>query len=357
MATAKHPLCETSTALVKSVNDHVGTWDAQIAVSNNATWNCTQYLDYIYASREKIREELGFVLGNATAIESQENLQDDSSNPWIMSQVSKASALLSAHLHLQSSFGPHNRPECYTEDLRLFQFMSLRRLKELLQPQLRYLWFVFQRTSEHFRLQAVIWLTNISAKFNEESNTLVKLLENWDLDEWGHKNLVHTANSTIHLMRETTFQAPKIQSFAKGILRVIAQLDDSKDDKLCEINAGIGDMSHWLNETGWVTSYAYDHAADIELLTRDRVLAPPSDWGAVKEPEKYDWIICTHNCTSKSSYPVPLKGAIFELIPGQPKPDESWSVDSKGRDIFKNLDLPNVHVFRVPNDKAINDEL
>jgi len=351
-----HPLCDTSAGLVKSVNDHVRMWDTQIETSRNTTWNCTQYLDYIYTTHERIREEMAYTLGNATMVEDKDDLQKDSSNASILSQVSKASALLSAHLHLQSSFGPHHRSECYTEELRLLSFMSLTRLKELLPAQLRYLWFTFQRTGDHFRLQALVWLSNLNAKFTEASKTNVRLLEHWDLDEWGNNSTHSKADPAISLMRQQTFATPKTHDFAKGILRIIAQLDDSKDDILCEINAGIGEVSSWLNETGWVTSYAYDHAPDIELVTRNRVLRTRSDWNAVEEPIEYDWIICTHNCTSKSSYPVPLKGAIFELIPGQPKPNESWTVDTMAEDIFKKLDLPNVHVYRVPDGRE-RDEL
>lgn len=146
---AAHTFCETSDALIKSVHGHISRWNDQIEVSSNSTWNCSEYISYIFLSRDRVREELVYVLGNVTSV------QDGSvglfyRNSWVMSQVSKAAAIVSGHVHLQTSFNPYTRPDCYNSDLRLFSFISLRRLKELTKHQLRYLWFIFQHTADQF---------------------------------------------------------------------------------------------------------------------------------------------------------------------------------------------------------------
>ena len=45
----------------------------------------------------------------------------------------------------------------------------------------------------------------------------------------------------------------------------------NKNDLVLELGAGTGEVSLWLNETGWVQAHAYDYSKDIQLITFNKV--------------------------------------------------------------------------------------
>jgi len=62
-----------------------------------------------------------------------------------------------------------------------------------------------------------------------------------------------------------------------------------------ELGAGTGEISSFLNETGWVQAHAYDYSRDIQLITFNSVhnigqnVSIPL-LGAGDVP--YDWVLC-----------------------------------------------------------------
>ena len=86
------------------------------------------------------------------------------------------------------------------------------------------------------------------------------------------------------------------------ILQVLMRWVFKRDDQLLELGAHTGQVSLWLNETGWVNSYAYEEGKDIGILSFQKVNqlndALPPMLGDDEFP--YDHILClSESCRCK----------------------------------------------------------
>eukprot|EP00438_Fugacium_kawagutii_P022879 Skav214826 [mRNA] locus=scaffold1772:84288:90965:+ [translate_table: standard] len=86
---------------VRSVDVHIKDWDSQIDFALNES-NCSDFLEYVYLSRDRIRAQLDYVRGNFTAEDEAFRLQGaiGGSSAWAMTHMSQAASLLSAHIHI-----------------------------------------------------------------------------------------------------------------------------------------------------------------------------------------------------------------------------------------------------------------
>jgi hypothetical protein len=60
-AQAQRPICQMSDAFAASVDMHLSDWDSQIDFALNESLNCSDFLEYVYLSRDRIRAQLDYV--------------------------------------------------------------------------------------------------------------------------------------------------------------------------------------------------------------------------------------------------------------------------------------------------------
>ena len=58
---AQRPICQMSDAFAASVDMHIKDWDSQIDFALNESLNCSDFLEYVYLSRDRIRAQLDYV--------------------------------------------------------------------------------------------------------------------------------------------------------------------------------------------------------------------------------------------------------------------------------------------------------
>lgn len=298
---AQRPLCQLAEALVGSVDAHLGDWDNQIEIGLNDSLNCSMFLEFVYLSRDRIRSELEFVRGNFT--EQEESLkaqgEDGTSTTWAMSHMSLAASLVSAHVHIHGVLAAA-RPSCLSENLQLLFLMSLRRMKTLLQSQLRQLWVVFQGTSELFRQGAGRWLAEMVELFEADLRTMESIMVTWvDPDEPKNETTTTEADggetgtsdaplarpgpplppfsprqpdgvalSTLEVLRRDTFEEWNLR---KPLLRELLRHVLPRDGHVADICAGSGKGAEFLNDTGLLSVYAFDASANIRQLSKGAV--------------------------------------------------------------------------------------
>lgn len=176
----QRPRCALAEALTASVDMHLDDWDTQIEIGLNTSMNCSDFLEFVYLSRDRIRAQLDFVRGNFTADDEMFRARGEEgvSTTWAMTHMSTAASLVSAHIHIHGVLAAGRR-ECLSEHLQLLFLMSLRRMKGLLHSQLRQIWVVFQGTAELFRQGAGKWLAELVELFEADLRTYESIMVTW----------------------------------------------------------------------------------------------------------------------------------------------------------------------------------
>ena len=300
---AQRPICQMADAFAASVDMHLTDWDSQVEFALNESVNCSDFLEYVYLSRDQIRTQLDYVRGNFSAEDEQFRLQGavGGSSAWAMTHMSQAASLLSAHIHIHGILSAA-RPECLNEHLQLLFLMSLRRMKGLLHSQLRHLWLVFQGTAELVRQHAGKWLAEVVDLFEADLRTYESIMVNWrpanDSDASARPGpplpafaaWEDGALSTIEVLRRDTFEEWEVP---KLLLRVLLRLLSGKPAgpagpagpgpggpggpgglggaDLADFCAGAGAGAVFLNDTGLVKAYAFDASTNIKLLSKNLV--------------------------------------------------------------------------------------
>eukprot|EP00392_Amoebophrya_sp_AT5.2_P016626 g16900.t1 len=356
-AAGSNPQCLTADAMIGGMRHYLIDWDKQLDYASNKTWTCEDFAKFMYNfdwllhnefgigldqdseetrldkhkprrynSRDRIQQELFYTYSNMTTVPapptSQASEQEDGDPvvnvtdaelpegfgdlPWIMSHVNKAASLVSASVHVNSGLGVL-RQECFQEPaVHLLFFVSLRRIHQLMLNQMKYLWYLMQNTPEMYRGAATQWIMESSQVFRGDLDTVESIFGGWNppnTTKGEEKELVYSKYekpkvaafpvvSIVELLRRQTF---KETDFDRELVRASMRHVFDKNDLILELGAGVGDMSRWLNETGWVQAHGYDYSADIELITFNNVhqlrgeKAPPR-LGDGDIP--YDWLIC-----------------------------------------------------------------
>lgn len=274
MAKPQDQFCHMADAMSQAVNSHVTDWDRQIAFALNETFNCTTYLEYIFVSRDRIREELTYIRANFTAQHEALKAQGpvgEQPLTWVMTYASKAASLLSAHLHIHGVLSATRRG-CLSEHLQLLFLMSIRRIKGLLTNQLRTLWLVFQGTSERFLSAAEEWLTEVVDLFDTDMRTIESVLIGWVPNETAV--LDHAAYATdgslttVEILRRDAFEE---WGTKKPLLQAMLRHIFPRDSQIADFCAGSGHNAIWFNETGLLTAFAFDASENIGLISKNAV--------------------------------------------------------------------------------------
>jgi len=313
----QRPVCQMAEALVDSVDMHLEEWDRQIEVGLNTTLNCSEFLEFVYLSRDRIRMQLDYMRGNFSAEDEMFRArgEDGVSTTWAMTYMSKAASLVSAHMHIHGVLAAA-RQECLSEHLQLLFLMSLRRLKSLMHTQLRHLWVVFQGTAELFRQGASKWLTEVVDLFDADLRTMESIMVSWqppgsEQDENGTQSSPNAsagqarpgpplppyserepdtvALSTIGVLRRETFEEWDVQ---KPMLRALLRYVLPRDGHIVDFCAGGGNGAEFLNGTGLVTAYAYDPSPNIKLLSKGSVEHATLHVGPLQLWRVFDLALC-----------------------------------------------------------------
>ncbi|CAE7809641.1 unnamed protein product, partial [Symbiodinium sp. CCMP2592] len=106
---------------------------------------------------------------------------------------------------------------------------------------------------------------------------------------WGHQEHGMFMNSTV--IYRTLF--PESAILDKGLLRRLLRLLP-EGSSLADFGALDGQYSSWLNDTGWVTAFAFDGVPGVTDITDGRVTEVDLaervhiEW----HPEAFDWVLC-----------------------------------------------------------------
>jgi len=235
--------------------------------------------------------------------------------PWIMSHVNKAATLVSASVHINAGLGVI-RGDCFRQNppVHLLFFVGLRRVHQLMLNQLKYLWYILQNTPEMYRGASTQWLQESVQVFRADLDTTESIFEGWnppndtllmiegeDGEEGEGEKEVELyqkyerpgVKNLIELLRAQTFQ--ENMKWDRVLIRKLMRFVFSQNDLVAELGAGTGEISSFLNETGWVQSHAYDYSRDVQLITFNSVRnlaqnVPIPLLGAGDVP--YDWVLC-----------------------------------------------------------------
>lgn len=313
----ERPVCQVAEALVGSVGLHLAEWDNQIEIGLNTTFNCSMFLEFMYLSREKIRTEIDYIRGNFSAEEEAFRAKgEEGSTTWAMTHISTAASLASAHLHIHGVLAAA-RPLCLSENLQLLFLMSLRRLKTLLQGQLRHLWVIFQGTAELFRHGAGRWLAELVELFDADLRTMQSIMQSWrdpeaglpaggmlgsgqqpggpvarpgpPLPTFSQREPDGVALSTLEVLRRDTFEEWDVR---KSVLRALLRHVLPRDGHVADFCAGSGQGADFLNDTGLVTAYAFDPSPNIRLLSKGTVDFARIHAGSVHLWRYFDVVLC-----------------------------------------------------------------
>ncbi|CAK9017630.1 unnamed protein product [Durusdinium trenchii] len=187
-----------------------------------------------------------------------------------------------------------HRP-CFQSSVRLLLGRSLQPLQQALQQQVSTMWWMFDigqfsnTNSPAKHLQALLrCLEKAEALFAGLREALPEELPRSE-HFWGHQEHGMFMNSTV--IYRTLF--PESAILDKGLLRYLLRLLP-RDTRLGDFGALDGQYSRWLNDTGWVTAFAFDGVTGVTEITNGAVtqvdLAEKLeiDW----YPEPFDWVMC-----------------------------------------------------------------
>jgi len=312
-----------SEALIGAVDHHLNEWDSQIEIGLNSTFNCSTFLEFVYLSRDRIRLQLEYIRGNFSAEDELFKAQgeDGQSTTWAMTYMSKAASLVSAHIHVHGVLASSRR-ECLSEHLQLLFLMSLRRLKSLMHGELRQLWIVFQGTAELFRQGAGKWLSELVELFEADLRTMESIMVSYvapeeqdalakaalaaggdaakqaqerstrpgpPLPAHSDRDADGITLSTIEVLRRNAFEEWDAH---KPVLRALLRHVLPRDGHVADLCAGNGLTADFLNDTGLVTSYAFDASPNIQLLSKGAVEHVGLHSGTVRLWRNFDVVLC-----------------------------------------------------------------
>lgn len=258
---------------------------------NTQTMKCAHLMEFVYIARDKVRQELLALKANLTEATPARDATH---------AVSRASSLLSAHMHISGALASQ-RSECFSEHIRLLIVVNLRRLKGLASRQVRALWDLLKgadaaaspaEEQKEVAVAAAAWAQEAVELFEADLKTLKNVLATWTpptMEEaryYSHE--VDGRFSTMEVLRRDTFEE---WTADKGLLRGLLRHVFPKDAVVADLGAGTGHYARWLNETGLVTAVAFDGAPDIELVSRGAV-ATANLGRELRLWRTFDWALC-----------------------------------------------------------------
>jgi len=252
---------------------------------NTNTMACSKLMEFIYITRWKVWKQL-----DGIHTEANSNVL----TPWpaTLRSISRASSLLSAHVHIIAAI-VSQRTECFSEHVRLLLVVNLRRMRVLSTGHFRQLWTVLQGSPDgEVSELARAWLKEASELLETDLRTMKTVLSTWHPPAPDEAQFYsHEADgrfSTMEALRRDTF---KEYTLDEGLLRGLIRWAFPLDATVADLGASSGHYAHWLNDTGLVSAHAFDGSPDVEIITKGKVLnaelgKPLELW------QKFDWTLC-----------------------------------------------------------------
>ncbi|CAK0871459.1 unnamed protein product [Prorocentrum cordatum] len=187
------------------------------------------------------------------------------------------------------------RKRCFSSAARLALGQGLLPLSDALRQQLSTMWWMFDigqysnTNSPAKHLEAVLkTLRHVEAMFGHLASALPGALADDSLF-WGHEAHGMFINSTV--VYRTLF--PESAIVDKGLLRRLLRILPP-GASLADFGSLDGQYSKWLNDTGWVTAFAFDGVEGVTELTGGAVTqADLAEELAVPwHPGPFDWVLC-----------------------------------------------------------------
>eukprot|EP00930_Biecheleria_cincta_P006318 TRINITY_DN107307_c0_g1_i1.p1 TRINITY_DN107307_c0_g1~~TRINITY_DN107307_c0_g1_i1.p1 ORF type:complete len:421 (-),score=88.80 TRINITY_DN107307_c0_g1_i1:121-1350(-) len=184
---------------------------------------------------------------------------------------------------------------CFESSARLALGQSLKPLQEALQQQVSTLWWMFDigqysnTNNPGKHLQALLHaMRKAQAVFSDLEETLPQTLTRSE-HFWGHQEHGMFVNTTV--IYRTLF--PESAILDKGLLRSLLRLLP-QDATLADFGALDGQYSRWLNDTGWITAFAFDGVEGVDMITQGRVsqVDLAEEFDVAWHPEPFDWVLC-----------------------------------------------------------------
>jgi len=217
------------------------------------TATCARLMEFIFLARKRLAEEVRIIEQRITP-------------ETAMHDASQISSLASSHIHIAGAIAMQ-RGECFTRQVRLLILVSLRRVKELMVQHFRALWETFEDGGSEESMKTVRVARTL---FDTDIAALEQILQTWRQPTL-HEGLFYALEvdgrfTTLEFLRRETFDEWPVD---RGLLRVLLPI--ILNSEVGDFGAGSGSYSTWLNNTGLVTSYAYDGTEEVDILTEGRV--------------------------------------------------------------------------------------
>eukprot|EP00929_Paragymnodinium_shiwhaense_P002809 TRINITY_DN103105_c0_g1_i1.p1 TRINITY_DN103105_c0_g1~~TRINITY_DN103105_c0_g1_i1.p1 ORF type:complete len:541 (-),score=122.32 TRINITY_DN103105_c0_g1_i1:43-1665(-) len=239
--------------------------DTAAAELNTNSMDCARLMEFVFVSRLKVFERLEKLQKAAAA--------EGDAAPWRTSlkRLSLASSMTSAHVHIIAAIASQ-RTECFSEHVRLLLIVNLRRLKTLTTNHFKSLWLVGQdgpSKAAELAQSTLAWLKEGTELLEADTRTMRSVLKGWRQPTPDEARFYsHEADgrfSTMESLRRDTFEEWQMdKGLLRGLIRFVFPLDASVGD----FGAGSGHYSKWLNDTGLVSSFAFDGSPDVELVSK-----------------------------------------------------------------------------------------
>lgn len=203
---------------------------------------------------------------------------------------------------------------CFLSAARQAMGKALLPLQAAVQQQIANMWWMFDigqysntnSPGKHFKAVHNV-LQFVEGLFEQLSIELPLVLPSTEI-AWGHEDHGMFMNSTV-LYRKLF---PNSAIVDKGLLRCLLRLLP-RDHTLADFGALDGHYARWLNDTGWVTAYAFDGIQGVAELT-DGLVTEVDLAGTVEivwHPKPFDWVLCLEVA---EHIPAHLEGAFLQNL-------------------------------------------
>ncbi|KAF4657291.1 hypothetical protein FOL47_008527 [Perkinsus chesapeaki] len=284
----------TVEALIRSVDDQLAGWERQLESYVYGKDNCTQVLDFFYATKlstweqvRAIREAAATSLNN-TMLPDIDPVELAAVEEQLLSGAAAVSSYLASHTHFTTAIAANHAERCFHRALQITQAIGIGRLASLGDTELRALWVLAQSTTKaEFRASAYNYIQKAEQYLSLAIRSLESALAAWRMPIEGNPPA-----DISPLIDSIVTDHVRDYRHEKLCLRALMDLALTLDDSIMEIGSGLGHNVLHLNDTGLVAAYGFEHRySESSAVTRGAVtFLPGVTHGSVAFPYgPFDW--------------------------------------------------------------------
>ncbi|KAF4661441.1 hypothetical protein FOZ61_003170 [Perkinsus olseni] len=281
-----------------SKDEQLAGWEGQLDAYVYGKENCTQVLEFLYASRlsaweqvKAVRERVTGLLNtsnNDNATEGSDGEDMASIEEELLNGASAVSSYLAAHAHFTTAVAANHADRCFNRAIQVTQAISIGRLASLGDSELRTLWLLAQSTTRpEFRASAFNYIHKAEQYLALAIRSLESALSSWELPV--------EPIDVAPFMDAVVTDHVRDYRHEKLCLRALMELLLEVDDSVMEVGAALGHNVLHLNDTSLVSAYGFEHRySESSAITRGAVSFEPAivheavdlpygpfDWGLV----------------------------------------------------------------------------